>query len=354
MKRLFLFVSFLFVFCVVTSMAQTITSAVDMIDRGGGNTPIIWRKFLGLTAAPAVPTLIDYSYAGYMNGEEEITVTNNTVYNVLDYGAVVGDGNSDTQAIKDALYNARNGGIVYFPPGKYDVLTGTDVREGFKLASNVVLRGSGAQGSDNGGSTIKMHNSITEGGSLFEVKAEKRGGAKRSVVGSFPRGSTYFDVDDSNSFIGKRFIMITADNLLGSDWDDHCSRPLSDMSYLWTHILDGIDIVEIAEIDYIVGNRVHVKVPLLTPLNSNYSVKWTEMLVGVGVEDLRFDGGLNVSYVHHEHTGRKMVSINRCAHSWVRRCRFSNTLVSAQLSASYASSIIETIVDGRFGHSLLV
>ena len=362
MKRLFLLVSFLFIFCVVTSMAQTITSATDMIDRGGGNTPIIWKKFLGFTAAaaPAVPTLIDYSYAGYMNGEEEITVTNNTVYNVLDYGAIVSDGNSDTQAIKDVIHAARNGGIIFFPPGQYDIFMGSEDTSMIELGSGglggVVLRGSGAQGSGNGGSTIKLHNAVDGPYSaLFGTKWFGNGSNSRTaVVGSFPRGSTYFDVANSSSLIGTRFILLQANDLTGSDWDDHCSVSESDMPNRFTDISNGIDITEIAEIDYIVGNRVYVKVPIMTPLNSNYFIAPKNLNVGMGAEDLHFDGGLTRNYVHlQEQTSSSNRSIflwNMCAESWVRRCRFSNVTGGGTLKGSYASCFIENIFDGRYGH----
>ena len=117
MKRLFLMVSFLFIFSANISMAQQINSnALDMLDRTSsrGNSKI-WNKFIGDITDVDIPNLIDYSYAGYKNGEEEIQIIDNTIFNVVDYGAVPNDGNSDTQAIRDALFDARNGGIVFSP-----------------------------------------------------------------------------------------------------------------------------------------------------------------------------------------------------------------------------------------------
>ena len=159
---------------------------------------------------------------------------------------------------------------------------------------------------------------------------------------------------DSSSFMSRDFLEITANNLNGDDWFDHCSRPVSEMQSSYEQILDGIELTEFAEIDYIVGNRIHVKVPLTTPLNSNYFVAWQNFHVGMGVEDLHFDGGLDHDYVHIEEqtdmANRAMVTYRMCAHAWVRRCRFSNVTTAGSFKVSYASSFVGNIVDGRFGH----
>ena len=76
MKRLFLLASFLVVFCAINSIAQIITSATDMIDRGGGSYPLIWNKFIGNITDVDVPDLIDFSYSGYKNSQGEISIIN--------------------------------------------------------------------------------------------------------------------------------------------------------------------------------------------------------------------------------------------------------------------------------------
>ena len=71
---------------------------------------------------------------------------------------------------------------------------------------NVVLRGSGAQGSDNGGSTIRVHdaiNSVYSG--LFQTARQGTGGRAQPIIGSFPRGSTFFDVAGQQFIYEQRF-----------------------------------------------------------------------------------------------------------------------------------------------------
>ena len=84
-------------------------------------TPNIWKKFIGEPVPVGVPDLIDYSYAGYKNGEEVIPDDFALpIFNVTAYGAVPDDGESDTEAIKAAIdAAASNGGIVFFPPGQF-------------------------------------------------------------------------------------------------------------------------------------------------------------------------------------------------------------------------------------------
>ena len=78
------------------------------------------------TYALGIPDLIDYSYAGYKNGEEGIPddFSLPSLHDVTDYGATPDDNASDTAGIAAAL-NAANansqGGIVFFAAGQYDI-----------------------------------------------------------------------------------------------------------------------------------------------------------------------------------------------------------------------------------------
>ena len=67
-----------------------------------------------------VPLLIDYSYAGYKNSEEEIKIKNTKIFNVLDFGADKTGNEYSIDAIQAAVNEAKanGGGIIYFPNGK--------------------------------------------------------------------------------------------------------------------------------------------------------------------------------------------------------------------------------------------
>ena len=317
-------------------------------------TPNIWKKFIGEPVPVGTPDLIDYSYAGYKNGEEAIPDTFALpIFDVTDYGAVPNDEKSDTDGIKAAISAASSsGGIVLFPPGLYDVLLESEPAEQIVVSGdNVIVRGSGAEGATNGGTTIKMHNVLTTGLRLFKTRWRSNGrGSSTRVKGSFPKGTRHFDVEDVSRLRNRRFIEIRAERLIGDDWHQYSSRPITDMLESYTRIRNGITVYEIHEIDRIVGDRVYVKAPVLTHLNPNFKVNWRDMTVGVGFENLHIDGNLQEPYEHLVQEGRGGITLWHTAHSWIRRCRFSNTINAFGHHVSYSSSALGITLDGRYGH----
>lgn len=326
-------------------------------------TPNIWKKFIGEPVPAGTPDLIDFSYAGYKNGEEEIPQDfPYTVYDVTSYGATPDDGQSDTGAIRKAIDAANSSGgsvILFFPPGQYDVLLDDDPKEQFVIRTHrIIIRGSGSQGTGGGGTTIKVHNTLENPYdlTLFTTRGvnirDTGFPVATRVNGSFPSGTNYFDVKDTTDLRNRKFIEIRADNLLGEDFDRLSSRPLSAIPATYRRIHEGIDIKELHEIDRIDGNRVYLKAPLITHLKSGMIVFWRDLLVGIGFEDLHIDGGFNETYEHLVQFGHGGIFLDQTAHSWIRRCRFSNVIDSFRLHLSYSSSALSNIVDGRFGHNL--
>ncbi len=320
-------------------------------------TPNIWKKFISEPVPGGTPDLIDYSYAGYKNGEEGIPEDfAYTVYDVTDHGAVPDDGESDTVAIRKVLDAAAIGhSIVFFPPGQYDVLLDGEKKESFIVKGHhVIVRGSGAQGAGSGGTTIKMHNELAEGHErLFITPPVDNGWSNRPrVTGSFPSGMKYFDVHNATPLIGHQFITIRGDNLLGEDYDKLSSRPLTDLPDSYTRVREGLKVREHHEIDRIEGNRVYIKAPLVTHLKQGMNILWQDLTVGIGFEDLHIDGSFNEIYEHLVQRGRGGITLSKTAHSWIRRCRVSNIVDAFSISQSYCGSAVNNIVDGRFGHNL--
>ena len=327
-------------------------------------TPNIWKKFIGEPVPVGVPDLIDYSYAGYKNGEEVIPDDFALpIFNVTAYGAVPDDGESDTEAIKAAIdAAASNGGIVFFPPGQFDILTAGEPLESIRVyGDNVILRGSGAEGAEHGGTTIKQQNSPNAYEQMFRLFRTgwrvHKPGQVTTVSGSFPKGTKHFDVVDPSSLLSRNFVKITAtvkgtsgDTDSWEDWNQYSSRSIDEMPDSFERVQGGIGVYEIQEIDRIEGNRVYLRTPTLTHLNSNFTVNYIDLAVGIGFEDLHIDGNLQETYVHHEYYGYGGIMLQFTAHSWIRRCRLSNTVNALGLHNSYGASAVSIIVDGRFGH----
>ena len=320
-------------------------------------TPNTWKKFIGEPAPAGTPDLIDYSYAGYKNGAEGIPEDfAYTVYNVTDYGVTPDDGGSDSAGIRAVLDAAAVGrSIVFFPSGQYDVLLDHDVKEPFIVRGHhVIVRGSGAQGAGRGGTTIKMHNELAEGGDkLFITPPVDNGwGNTPGVIGSFPSGMKYFDVNNATPLIGHRFITVRGDHLFGEDFNKFSSRPLTDMPDSYTRVREGLKVREHHEIDRIEGNRIYLKAPLVTHLKPGMIILWQDLTVGIGFEDLHIDGSFDEIYEHLVQHGRGGIALSKTAHSWIRRCRISNVIAAFAISQSYCGSAVNNIVDGRFGHNL--
>ena len=79
------------------------------------------------------------------------------IFNVTDYGAVANDNISDKEAIKAAIAAAEsgsNGGIIFFPPGRFIVNDANPIESGVAAddpsevirisKSNIVIKGSGS------------------------------------------------------------------------------------------------------------------------------------------------------------------------------------------------------------------
>ncbi|MBQ6568766.1 MAG: discoidin domain-containing protein, partial [Clostridia bacterium] len=92
--------------------------------------------------------LHDFSYAGYMMGEQELPTTmSGLVANVLDYGADGTGANDSTSAIQSAINAVQNagGGTVYLPAGTYKVKpTSSTGAAALKITgSNILFKGDG-------------------------------------------------------------------------------------------------------------------------------------------------------------------------------------------------------------------
>ena len=351
----------------IMSLTFTFSSIAQVtnVSTEGTFVPNVWKKFRGDPVPDSVPDIIDWSYAGYKNGNEPIPDgAGLTIYSVTDYGAIANDNNDDTRAIRETIKQTdHKGGIVLFPPGQYDIfMNGPEVKFILK-GHNIIVRGAGGAGAKKGGTTIKMHNP-TPGtdvldNHIFAVYFQGNGrqhsggtGITR-VVGSFPKGATQFNVENGNALRNRKYLEIYGPGLTGEDWAEHSSRSAEELPDIFELKSNGITIYEIHEIESVEGNTVTVKAPLLTHLNSNFQVYWRDLSENIGFEDLHIDGTLNEDYEHLVQRGSGGMILKYTAHSWVTECRFSNVIDSIFFANSYANTSLANITDGRAGHNSL-
>ena len=324
------------------------------VENSSGSSDV-WKQFNGQTGeyASNTPSIVDWSYAGYKQGKESIPDSFSLpYYRVIDYGAIPNDNQSDTQAIKDTIAAVpSSGGIVFFPPGKYDVMMDGDKKKSIRIyGSNIIVKGSGAGGSSKGGTTIKIHNRMNGSWLVFLFRAGSgKSGTEANIIGNVARGSSFLYLADTSILQNYDYVRIKGSNLLGNNWDDHSSMSKSEAHEGW-NIQEGIGISETHEIDRIVGNRVDLKSKIMTPLNSSYTVQGRNLSTGIGFEDLHIDGSLT----HYEHNTiydqQAGIMLENSAHSWIRRCRGSNISAGFLVTNSYCSTVYGFIVDGHRGH----
>ena len=347
-----------------TITAKALVNVLDLHTGGSGNSNL-WEKYIGQRNDANIPDIPDFSYAGFGNSDESIPkVHNYPIYNVMSYGAIPNDGLSDSRAIRSAINAARGGNsVVLFPPGHYDIFMNGDgdsrqdiwVGTYNRVTNNLIIKGSGAKGSKHGGTTIQMHNSLTRGNQLFRtIYIQGSGSASSPIVGSFPRGTKYFDVENGNAFSGKRYVKLRGDNLTGSDWADHSSKTkaqmISDWGAIGTDPNKNISVNELHEIDRIEGNRIYIVKATLTPINANYRVYSVQIHTGMGFEDLHIDCGFTRRYSHLDFDQNGGIILSQTANSWIKRCRITNTTHAVRLADSYGASVMGIIIDGNSGH----
>ncbi|TRX49039.1 DUF4955 domain-containing protein [Fulvivirga sp. M361] len=336
------------------------------VDSAFSQDALIWQKYTGVISNPNIPLLPDYSYAGYMRGEVGIPDVNHQVFDVTDpaYGAIPDDGLSDKAAIQAAIdaAEANGSGVVFFPPGEYTVNTVVLNNQPITInSSNIVLRGSG---SAYGGTVINMLNHMdTTNGSqsraLFNFSQVSGLNNKTSLgVGTANRGDQVVTVANADRFVGVKYCRIFMDATTVANSDFLEGRPTK---VIWTQINNGVLLDETHEIDSLdlVNNKIYLKDPLIDTFKATYNwkVRTNYLLENCGFEDIHIKGNFLDQFVHHKNNyhdyGWNGVDLRNVAHSWVRRCRFTNVTMGAKITArSYASSILNILVDGNAGHAL--
>ncbi|MEO0586764.1 MAG: DUF4955 domain-containing protein [Planctomycetota bacterium] len=327
------------------------------------------------TAAEPHPAadLPDYSYAGYAFGESAIPDVAGPVFDVTDFGATPDDGTPDRAAIQRAIDAASKagGGVVSFPPGRFDIVESDDVTEVLRVrTSNIVLRGSG---SAPGGTTLFMEHPTAlpdpkikwsnRPAILFQPDIpdpstrrilEADGQPETGVIADATAGSFILRVADPTGFrVGDTVAVAIESTEINDRFLD--GLPTRD---IWERInTTGVVVNALHLITDIDGKTLTFHAPLMMDVfvDEGWSVLRREMLVNCGVEDLHVQGNFHEVFVHHKNyvhdNGYKGVTMVATHNSWVRRCRFSDTSSGAKLTASLAGSILDCTMSGNPGHA---
>lgn len=329
-----------------------------------GQDTKIWKKYIGEISDINIPMLFDYSYAGYKLGETGIPKKHKDlkVFNIKDFGAIPNDTISDQDAIQRAINAAEEnkGGIVYLPKGEFLVNVKPEKANPIEIkSSNIILKGSGM------GTVINMKDHMLQSypdqpeyavNYMFKFYSKKGEGPKTSITKNVNEGEFSIEVENIESFKNAKYIQLempynvaaVAEALEGKKIRPH-----------WEKVLEkGVTYIENHEIKSISGNTITLKDPVINRIDLQY--KWIAKpffpLENVGVEDIFFKANFKDEFVHHKDflhdNAWSMVSMNRVANSWVRRCKFSNITGAVSISNSHACSILMLLIEGNGGHKL--
>lgn len=343
--------------------------------------------------------LLDYSYAGYMHGEQapkEASMWGYKTYNVVDYGADPTGQTSSREALISLLKelkltgtnangnnqaNANAKAIIYFPEGTFvlhtkhdntldtsadyknqkyfDDLGNNRSNEIFIRGGNFILKGAGRDKT-----TLVMQDPNLPSNSeqmwsspvMLNIKNNSGTSQLTAVTADAAKGSYSVEVASTEALSKGDWV------LLKLSCNDAACVEAELAPY---HKVDNPNMTDIQTVkvnDYhqissISGNTVTFYEPLMHAVEAKWG--WTihkyNHYENVGVEDLAFKGYSKSDFQHHgswEDDGAyKPLNMMRLVNSWIRRVDFHDVSEAVSWASCANCSAYDITIDGRRGHS---
>ena len=322
----------------------------------------VWLEHLSALEAGEEPSLPDFSYAGWNYSETAIPEATGKIFNVLDFGAKPDKDSCDREAVIKTIRaaEANSGGIVFFPPGKYNLNEKKGCRESIIINSpNIILKGSGISKTE---LYMKEHLEPVDSEymwttpSLFTFRPSISSIKDRlltTITADSRRETFQIEVEDSSSLkIGQTISLYnrtpeaTNEFLDGREpWD------------IWTSTIEkGPLIMEKHKIKAINGHVLTLKEPLHINITADngWQVWSVSMVSGWRVEDFKFTGGWNESLIHHKDyihdSGWSFLGIIRGESPIVQNVDLKDINAGINFTNCFTGSIININVRGNRGH----
>ena len=344
-----------------------------------GGTSRLWTDFVAARKAGREPVLPDFSYAGYRDSNEplpdiEARVAQGPVFRVTDFGAVPDDGQFDDAGIQAAIDAAsERGGVVLFPPGRFQILSDGEARGLSIRAPNVVLKGSPRPAPAAGPGTEIVAESPRPGRFFLRIRPpdddddddgndDGNGDNRRlaEVVAPAPRESLALMVADASKLKAGDWVVVAGG---GSGYNQFHWGRLWPFPQAWSRMhRTGNRFEEIHQVATVEGKVVVFTAPLHVSVrpapDSPFVLRAKRTLAGIGLEDLRFVGRWDTypeAFSHHKdgtHDGGwSGVSFSDTVDSFVRRCEFHHFNQSLHVSDSARVTLTDLVFSGKKGHT---
>ena len=378
----------------------TTTFLLFFIKINAQNPSALYQNWVDAQVNNTTPTLPTFSFAGYKHGEVGLpTSFSQPIFNVTDYGAVANDNKSDKEAIKAAISAAEassNGGVIFFPPGRFIVndanpteagVTADDPAEQIRISkSNIVIKGSG---SGAGGTELfqKSHTTHPDMATkdwscpylfLFWNGEDSSNTFITNVTGNAARESYTVQVaNTSNIAVGQWVELYIKDkntNLLAEELAPFSTSDFHQPENLKI-VNNGVEVREIHKIVSKTSNTITFKEPIHRAVNASYDWKINNFkaLEGVGVQDLKYTGGFIWKHIHHKapeethpneavsgpnaflsSSGWSGVKFNHTVNSWISNVEFTAMSQAAQFLFTSNATALNNRYTGNPGHNFIV
>lgn len=332
--------------------------------RASEYVPVEAPCFTAFKNNPATAVLPDYSYVGYKLGADSIPNVNLTVFNVTKYGALPDDALEDFDGVQAAVNAAvaAGGGIVYFPKGKFLMNEQTKRTAGILIPKgNIILRGSG---SGTGGTELFINKHFVPTDTtcmycpppLFNFYNWQAKPLITKLALDVKRGDKQITVVNASTLSVGNMIELKMTNPAATN---ELLAGLTPYPEWTTTINTGITINELHKIAAINGNVITLVEPININMTSSYGwdIYYRQLTQGLGVEDLWFHGNFQESFVHHKNyihdRGWYGINLSLAENAFLRRLRFTDMSEGADVSGSYACTVMFLRFDGNPGHFMI-
>ncbi|MBQ6569581.1 MAG: DUF4955 domain-containing protein [Clostridia bacterium] len=356
-------------------------------------------------------SLPDYSYAGYMSGQQGIP------YGEVPEGWITVDvdscpGNTDLEKIQNAINSVPEdtGAVILFAPRNYDINTASDTLHDISIErDNIILRGQkismterttitvqGNPGKKNAGA-VRIGNGYREGSVTMEPKPDRemyikcqgtKGSRELSVkvdIDSQWRYKAFLEYYDKKAFEVEdlEYIIIRESSELGpTDEEDDTAQKKEKMVFGELGTQEAVDFYGSADAVWLGGmtfyfseqhkvqeiiqnpeNSWEYTFILAEPLNSNFVCDNTyfsplNRYQNIGIEDITFLGGFTEKFQHdvcvEEGYGWHGIEMYYAINSWIAGCTFVNFNIPVYASNSAFCTFTDMVVKGNQGHHSVI
>lgn len=287
--------------------------------------------------------LPDFSFAGYMRGEEPLPAPSVT-YNILDFGAVEDDEIDDSDAFLKAIAAVPQG-VILVPEGRYIITKMLVINK-----PDVVLRGEGPDKTTlffpiplndikpNWGATTsgQRTSNYSWSGGFISIRGSYQRKQITTITSAAKRGQHAIEVDDTSMLSVGQEIEIRLEDNAENSLANHLYS--GDPRISLEKLLGRTHASLVTRIESIKSNTVTFDRPLRFDIEAAWKpavYRFAPTVTQSGIEGLRFEFP-NIPYEgHFSELGKNAFALSQVAHCWVRNIHVHNADSGGFVSGSF-------------------